>query len=100
MAEERIGTMAWLYLAVSLVAPILTCFFVIDLLIGVEHLKKHYWISDGIVISIILNGLGAIPLLNQVVRKKVRGYVRWMAIVVTTLAFLGYGFFMIAMLGV
>jgi hypothetical protein len=96
----RISGGTWAIIAVSLAAPIVTSLIVIELLVGIANLKVHYWLTDGMIISLVLNGIGAVPLLNDSIRKRVSSYVKWLALVVSLMAFAGYGIFMVALVGV
>jgi hypothetical protein len=87
-------------IAISLVAPILTCLPVIDSLIGVENLKRHYWFTDGLVISGVLNAVVFAAFLHPAVRRFATGYSIFAAIAIPFLAFAGYGYWMVALMGV
>ena len=87
-------------IAFSVLAPIALCFLVIHLLVGIENLKRHYWLTDGLVISAILNAIALSPLLNSTIRRFATTYTTTAAIVISLFTFFGYGFWMVALMGV
>ncbi|TWU59533.1 hypothetical protein [Crateriforma conspicua] len=90
---------AMLFVA-SCISPIIVCFFVVDSLVGIERLTTHYWLHDGIVISVVFNAFGAIGFLSRIVRDNLSSYSLALFLLVSVATFLGYGFFMISLLGV
>ena len=89
-----------LLVGMSCVSPILSCYLVVDSLIGIENLKANYWFRDGVMLSGVLNYLAVSPFLLPSVRKRSAEYALLMVLLVTTVAFFGYKFFTLAILGV
>ncbi|SMP78235.1 hypothetical protein SAMN06265222_1253 [Neorhodopirellula lusitana] len=89
-----------LLILLACLAPIHACYLVIDLLVGIERLTNHYWVRDGVIISIGLNLLGLVFSRFRRVRK----HPAWSGLVwigvVSLATFLCYGFFMLAIISV
>ncbi len=98
--EKHVRSIMPAFVAASVILPVVMCFVVIDLLIGVETLKRQYWIRDGIILSAILNGIFSIPLLHSRIRKSAVQYLPFMAVCTSTLAYLAYWHYMVAMIGI
>ncbi|TWU59540.1 hypothetical protein V7x_55860 [Crateriforma conspicua] len=90
---------AMLFVA-SCISPIVVCYFVIDSLVGIERLTTHYWVRDGFAISVILNAFGAIGFRSRMARENITSYSLALFLLVAVATLLGYGFFMISLLGV
>ena len=85
------------YLLLSLLGPIVTCYAVIDLLVGVQNLPRYYWLTDGIKLSSVANLLAALPLLAPRVRRQAVWYVPVAATSVFVLTGVLYFLFMVSM---
>ena len=96
----NLSLVALVAIAVSLLAPIATSYFVIDSLVGMENLKRHYWFTDGLVISFVLNAVFLSPLLLSSVRRFATPYAIGVAVLTAVLAYAGYEYWMIALMGV
>lgn len=49
---------AWFVVSIAVLSalcPLAEAFCVVDLLVGAERLKRHYWIRDGIALSCLTN---------------------------------------------
>ena len=82
----------------SLLAPVIAAYAVIDLLVGMENLKKHYWIRDGIVMSVVLNAVLLSPLVFRRVRSFAYVYAPIIAVVIAVTSYSVYHYFMVAMM--
>jgi len=85
------------YLLLSLLGPIVTCYVVIDLLVGVQNVSNYYWLTDGIQLSSVANLLAAMPLLAPRVRRQAGRYVPVAAISVFVVTGVLYFLFMVSM---
>jgi len=97
------GFSGWLVIgaiAFSFVAPIITSFVVINSLIGIANLKRQYWLVDGLILSLVLNGIFMSPLLTEKGRSVARIYVPCVAVIVTLIAYWTYEYWMVALMGV
>ena len=86
--------------ALSLIAPIVACLIVIHWLVGVENLKRHYWLTDGLVISAGLNVMVLAPLAHRKTRRFATGYALSAAVLIFLFVLCGYGYWMVALMGV
>ncbi len=84
----------------SILAPLATSFFVVNSLIGIENIKRHYWFTDGLFISAVLNGVLFAPLLFLKIRQFAFPYSIFAAIVATFLAYYAYWLWTIGLIGV
>lgn len=89
-----------LFVSFSLVGPIIACFIVIQVVFGFGSLGRAYWFVDGLILSLIFNGIGMSPLLNGRVRAFASIYVLCVAMTVTALAYFVYERLMVALIGV
>lgn len=83
-----------------LIAPIASCFVVINGLVGVENLKRHYWFTDGVAISAVLSVIVLAPLVHPKVWKVAPTYTTVAATLVFVFVLSIYGYWMGALMGV
>jgi hypothetical protein len=87
-------------IAGSILGPFVSTFLVIDLIVGIENLNRHYWIFDGFILAAALNAIAFLPLLFRRVRVYLLTYAIVASILVSATSFVAYWIWMIALVGV
>ena len=82
----------------QLLAPIMVCFLVIHVLVGIQNLERHYWFADGVVYSATLNSVAFLPFLHRSIRRNALTYSLIAAISISLVTLATYGFYMIALM--
>ena len=82
----------------QLLAPIMACFLVIHILVGIENLERHYWLTDGLAYSAILNTVAFLPFLYPPVRNNALTYSVIAAISISLVTFAAYGYLMVSLM--
>jgi hypothetical protein len=98
MTNSKASPRIWPWLVLSLLGPIAAAYCVIDVLIGIENLKRPYWFTHGVELSIAGNALAALPLMLESIRKHLPRYVRIASVAVVLLSGLAYFTFMVLIL--
>ncbi len=87
----------FLLLVGCVLSPIVVCFLVVFVVFG--PIRGLYWATDGLLISSVLNGVFATPLLFQIVRASATQYLAVCLCLNCVITFLVYGYFIIALSG-
>ena len=85
-------------IVIQLLAPIMICFLVIHALVGIANLERHYWFTDGLVYSAILNSVAFLPLLHPPIRKNALTYSTIATILISLVTLAAYGHLMVSLM--